>query len=240
MRAIFGESVWGSGKEELADAGGGAPHAPAASGWRWPRAAPAGCWPRCSPRVPGASAVLDLGVVAYANFVKTGAPRRPGAAAGRPRRRLRAGGPGHGRGGPPLPESATWGLGHHRHRRPHRRHAGEAGGDGPPGAGRPAAAPAPWPASTAGTGSGCAAPPPSRRSTCSAGPSTAAPSRGRRRDGGQAASSSGGTGGTGASGPAAAWAAWSRSATRSKASGLARSHSAARSRPWAMRSPSRV
>ena len=47
VRGLFGEAVWGSGKEELAGPGGGAGSPPAARRWRWPRAAPAGCWPRC-------------------------------------------------------------------------------------------------------------------------------------------------------------------------------------------------
>jgi nicotinamide-nucleotide amidase len=71
VRAIFGQSVWGSGKEELAEL------VVARLRARGERVALAesctgGLLASLLTGVPGASAVLELGVVAYANFVKTG------------------------------------------------------------------------------------------------------------------------------------------------------------------------
>ena len=77
VRAIFGESVWGSGKEELADV------VVARLTARGERVALAesctgGLLASLITAVPGASAVLDLGVVAYANAVKAGVLGVPG------------------------------------------------------------------------------------------------------------------------------------------------------------------
>ena len=68
-RAIFGQSIWGSGKEELAEL------VVARLRARGERVALAesctgGLVASLLTGVPGASAVLELGVVAYANFVK--------------------------------------------------------------------------------------------------------------------------------------------------------------------------
>ncbi len=71
VRALFGEAVWGSGKEELAAlvvarlAGRGERVALAES-------CTGGLLASLLTAVPGASAALDLGVVAYANSVKAG------------------------------------------------------------------------------------------------------------------------------------------------------------------------
>jgi len=71
VRALFGEAVWGAGKEELADlvvarlAGRGERVALAES-------CTGGLLAERLTSVPGASAVLDLGVVAYADEVKSG------------------------------------------------------------------------------------------------------------------------------------------------------------------------
>jgi nicotinamide-nucleotide amidase len=70
VRAIFGEAVWGAGKEELAalvvarltDRGEKVAVAESCTG---------GLLASMLTSVPGASAVLDLGVVAYANAAKT-------------------------------------------------------------------------------------------------------------------------------------------------------------------------
>jgi nicotinamide-nucleotide amidase len=71
VRAIFGESVWGSGKEELAAL------VVARLAARGERVALAesctgGLLASLLTAVPGASAVLDLGLVAYGNVIKTG------------------------------------------------------------------------------------------------------------------------------------------------------------------------
>ncbi len=77
VRAIFGESVWGSGKEELAAlvvdrlTARGQKVAVAES-------CTGGLLATLLTAVPGASAVLDLGVVAYANSVKVGVLGVPG------------------------------------------------------------------------------------------------------------------------------------------------------------------
>jgi nicotinamide-nucleotide amidase len=71
VRALFGEAVWGSGKQELpalvverlADRGERVALAESCTG---------GLLASLVTAVPGASAVLDLGVVAYANSVKAG------------------------------------------------------------------------------------------------------------------------------------------------------------------------
>jgi nicotinamide-nucleotide amidase len=69
VRAIFGEAIWGEGKDELPDL------VVAALTRRGERVAVAesctgGLVAELVTRVPGASAVLDLGVVAYANAMK--------------------------------------------------------------------------------------------------------------------------------------------------------------------------
>ena len=71
VRALFGEAVWGGGKEELNEL---VVARLAARGQRVALAesCTGGLVAELLTRVPGASAVLDLGVVAYANQVKAG------------------------------------------------------------------------------------------------------------------------------------------------------------------------
>ncbi len=108
-RALFGEAVWGSGKEELAAlvvarlAARGEKVALAES-------CTGGLLASLVTAVPGASAVLDLGVVAYANSVKQGVLGVPealllatGAVSGPVARAMAEGARRAG--------AATWGLG---------------------------------------------------------------------------------------------------------------------------------
>ena len=81
------------------------------------------------PRSRAPPRVFDLGVVAYANQAKTGVVGVPDESAGHPRRGLRAGGAGARRGDPPR-RRLHLGHRHHRDRRAHGRHAGEAPGHG--------------------------------------------------------------------------------------------------------------
>jgi nicotinamide-nucleotide amidase len=78
VRAIFGDAIWGEGKDELPDL------VVARLARRGERVAVAesctgGLLTELVTRVPGASAVLDLGVVAYANAMKDEVVGVPGA-----------------------------------------------------------------------------------------------------------------------------------------------------------------
>ena len=131
---LFGDQVFGEGKDELPElvvarlAGRGERVALAES-------CTGGLVAQLLTEVPGASAVLDLGVVAYANAIKERVLGVDGRAARGPRRGLRAGCARHGRGRPAA-RVGDLGHRHHRHRRTDRRDAREAGGHRPPGAGR--------------------------------------------------------------------------------------------------------
>ena len=146
------------------------PSSPAgASGWRWPRAAPAGLVAELLTRVPGASNVFDLGVVAYANEAKTGVVGVPDGVCSRPTARSRSRWPARwprGSAAPAGPPGASASPGSPGPRAARRRSRWERSTSRSPE--RPA--PRRCTGSGGAIGTGCARPRPTRRSTCCAAP----------------------------------------------------------------------